>query len=232
MLGFPALRELWGDDPLPPPPPGPRPYGAIPTWPPWAGPVVDAAAAEAALVVQRTQEGKSPPAHRFSEYSSPPISPWWPAAIQQLHDDADREARQYKYNFAVRHPPRHRVVSDPEFRSDRTLLHARLACTEAVFLLRTRVQEGMTAAHAAHLGAVTGLAAAAAAEYTLSILADDFLALWVGLPVEDVVLWGTPEDPRQAALIWGGGVRTTVVGETGLGEVVGETWEMPGEMGR
>ncbi|KAF8121729.1 hypothetical protein K438DRAFT_2004886 [Mycena galopus ATCC 62051] len=196
MLGFPGLRELWGDEPLPPPPPGPHPFGTVPYWPPWAGPPVDAALARGRVMKERAYKGLSLPAHRFSEFSSPPTSPWWSPEILRLRHEAEDEEREIKHSFALRHRPRYRVLADPEFRADRDLLHALLACTHAVFFLRTRLQEGITAADAARIAAGPGQAALAAKEYTLSILTHDFLAAWVDRPLPEVALWGTQDDPR------------------------------------
>ncbi|KAJ7883494.1 hypothetical protein B0H14DRAFT_2564890 [Mycena olivaceomarginata] len=103
-----GLRQLWGDKPLPPPPPGPHPLGTVPYWPPWAGPPVDAALARGQFIKERAYEGLSLPAHGFSEFSSPPTSPWWSPEILRLCHEAEDEEREIKHSFALRHRPRYR----------------------------------------------------------------------------------------------------------------------------
>ncbi|KAF8156174.1 hypothetical protein K438DRAFT_1986933 [Mycena galopus ATCC 62051] len=144
MLEFLALRELWGDGPLPPPPLGTCQYiGGPCTSPPFVGPVIDAHLAEAKLIRELLYEGKSPPAHRFTEVSTPPRSPWWPPEIQCLHDKVHAEARELKDVFLRQYPPRYRVV-DTVFLRNRAWLVAHL------------VQEGLPPSEAAALGAGPG----------------------------------------------------------------------------
>ncbi|KAF8182180.1 hypothetical protein K438DRAFT_1956292 [Mycena galopus ATCC 62051] len=227
MLGFSALRELCGDELLPPPLPGPRPYYALPTWPPWTGPVVDAHRTHVQLVVQRMREGKCPPAHTFSEFSSPPTSEWWPAAIQDLHQQADTEARNIKYSFGAKHPEHFRILHSPDFVKDRARLHGLLASTQAVFWIQAFVLHGMTASEAAQKGAIQGSRATAATEYAryfdpdayiTSVSSDEFLAASLCRPSSEVGLWGTVDDPRNPALVWATGVQWCNGAPWGMGD--------------
>ncbi|KAJ6479821.1 hypothetical protein C8R45DRAFT_933609 [Mycena sanguinolenta] len=198
MPGFPQLLELWGDGPLPPLPTGPLPFLGVPTWGPWVGTVVDEAHAKSALIRERLHAGKSLPAHTYTEFSTPPVSPWWPPVIMALHADASQEEQEIKLSFDQKYPYRTRcrhlpsrdaLVFPPGFLEDRKLLHHRLACTQAIFWIRTRVETGGTASAAALENAMPGARAAAAAaaeqEYTWDLLQDDYLAGW-----------GTSRDPR------------------------------------
>ncbi|KAF8209773.1 hypothetical protein K438DRAFT_195942 [Mycena galopus ATCC 62051] len=113
--------------------------------------------------------------------------------------------------------PKYRVMTDPLFLHDRRILHARLACTEAVFCNHTFIQEGMSASEAASAGALRDIpaahavavaqaATAAALEYELSLMQDDFLLAWLcpSSPVEalDMRKWGSQDDPRHSTSAW------------------------------
>ncbi|KAF8132654.1 hypothetical protein K438DRAFT_1998517 [Mycena galopus ATCC 62051] len=171
MLGFTALRALWGDGPLPPPPP--HSYFCVPDWPPWVGPVVDADRAARAHANELMKAGKPLPAHEYSEHTCPLASCWWPDSIAQLHDEADSESRSLKYAFQKRHPPRYRVL-DAAFLRDRELLTARLAqdAAKAAAILPEMLS-------------------------AVSILTNDFLTAWICCPDPEVALWGTAIDPRS-----------------------------------
>ncbi|KAJ7055520.1 hypothetical protein C8F01DRAFT_1087830 [Mycena amicta] len=144
-------------------------------------------------------EGRPLPAHEYSEDSSPRSSWWWPASIASLYREASDEEAYLKYEFRLQFPFRPvthpgRVMQSAEFLRQQTLLHAKLACSYAVFLLRTRLQEGITASAAASAAAL----ATAATQVTVhSLLADNFLAAWLACPTIDVTLWGTGSDPRN-----------------------------------
>jgi hypothetical protein len=174
--GFPHLLALWGDTPLPPPPP--HPYLCTPSSPPWVGPVVDATNERGAQIAQWKREGRSLPAHIYSKDSPPPDSPWWSAPIQRLFGEAKADERRVRLTFVftyhVLHPDR--KSRPPAFLHQHSLLLARLgtysslvalsaisltifnqaACAHAIFFLRTRLQEGVTAATAARAGAIVG----------------------------------------------------------------------------
>ncbi|KAJ7851617.1 hypothetical protein B0H14DRAFT_3451196 [Mycena olivaceomarginata] len=201
--GFPDLLALWDDTPLPPPPP--HSYFCTPTWPPWAGPVVDAANERGAQIAQWKREGRPLPAHVYSEASSPFDSPWWPPPVQRLFGEARAEERRLKLAFVLKYHVLHpdRDSQPPSFLHHRSLLLGSLACAQAIFLLRTHLQEGVTAAAAACAGAIAGAAedhaaasARAAAVYTYSIMQDNFLSAWLAQPYMHVCLWGTVHDPR------------------------------------
>ncbi|KAJ7677668.1 hypothetical protein B0H14DRAFT_2655957 [Mycena olivaceomarginata] len=217
QCGFPHLRVLWGDTPLPPP----QHHFGVPTSPPWAGPVVDAATAEAERRNEIMRVGKSLPAHLYSEDSSPTPAWWWPANIKCLHCEASDKELYLKYKFRLRFPFRPqlhvgRATHSVDYLHERMLLNARLeqkrphpksASSYAIFFLRTRLEDGITSSAAAQAGALTAAraadaaaAAAAALEYTQLLLDDDFLAAWLVRPVVDVALWGTAHDPRDALL--------------------------------
>ncbi|KAF8121843.1 hypothetical protein K438DRAFT_2004839 [Mycena galopus ATCC 62051] len=188
-----CLRELWGDEPLPPPPPvrirsAPCHTGALG----WSS--RRRRASQRRVMKERAYKGLSLPAHRFSEFSSPPTSPWWSPEILRLRHEAEDEEREIKHSFALRHRPRYRVLADPEFRADRDLLHALLG--------------RYYAADAARIAAGPGQAALAAKEYTLSILTHDFLAAWVDRPLPEVALWAH----RTILAFLSSGITVTVAG--------------------
>ncbi|KAJ7701648.1 hypothetical protein B0H14DRAFT_2648359 [Mycena olivaceomarginata] len=208
QYGFPHLRALWGDTPLPPP----QRHLGVPTSPPWAGPVVDAAIAEGERRNKILRTGNSLPAHLYSEDSSPIPAWWWPMNIEHLHREAMDEELYLKYKFRLQFPFRpqihvDRATQSVEFLHERMLLNARLAASYAIFFLRTRLKEGITSSAAALAGALAAAraadaaaAAAAALEHTQSLLDDEFLAAWLARPVADIALWGTAHDPRDVPL--------------------------------
>ncbi|KAJ7686440.1 hypothetical protein B0H14DRAFT_2654289 [Mycena olivaceomarginata] len=218
--GFPHLLALWGATPLPPPPPPPHPYFCTPTWLPWAGPVVDTANESSAQIAQWKREGRALPAHIYSEHSSPFDSPWWPAPIQKLFGKARAEEHRVNLAFVLKYHVLHpdRNSQPPAFLHQHSLLLARLTCTYAIFFLRTRLQEHVTAATAPRAGAIlaarreqAAAGARAAAVYTYSLMQDDFLSAWLTRPSMDVYLWGTVHDlrtlppPPAPSVMWGGG---------------------------
>ncbi|KAJ7302605.1 hypothetical protein DFH08DRAFT_826486 [Mycena albidolilacea] len=230
QYGFPHLFALWGGNPPPPPP---HPLFATPTWVPWARPVFDAAAAEGEHMNELLREGRALPAHEYSEDSSPQSLWWWPASIKSLHGEASDEELYLKYIFRLRFPFRPvihpgRTTQSAKFVHAQTLLHAQLTSSYAVFLLHTRLQEGITVSAAAHAGALATIraadAAAATKEYSDSLLADDFLAAWIACPTTDVLLWGTDHDPRNAPLAF----VSVVTGWANGGSIWGGTWPNSG----
>ncbi|KAJ7864013.1 hypothetical protein B0H14DRAFT_3443819 [Mycena olivaceomarginata] len=141
----------------------------VPTSPPWVGPVVDAAAAEAERRNNMLRTGNSLPAHLYSEDSSPIPAWWWPVNIKQLHREA---------------------MDEETFLHERMLLNARLATSYAIFFLRTQLTEGITSSAAARVGELAAAraaddaaAAAAALQHIQSLLNDEFLAAWLVQPV-------------------------------------------------
>ncbi|KAJ7758918.1 hypothetical protein B0H14DRAFT_3596617 [Mycena olivaceomarginata] len=132
------------------------------------------------------------PANEFSEDYMPDWSRWLPP-IMRLHRDASTEEGLVKHRFQQLFPfcPLHpdRVAQTPKFLGENLLLNARL---------------GMTAAAASQAGYLAfvrarelGAAAAATAEYTQSLLSDDYLAAWLDRTKMDVLLWGTLDDPHN-----------------------------------
>ncbi|KAJ7363728.1 hypothetical protein DFH08DRAFT_798207 [Mycena albidolilacea] len=95
QYGFPHLRMLWGNVPLPPP----NSHFGVPTSPPWVGPVMDAANTEAEQKNWLLHEGRSLPAHDYLEETSPTPSWWWPANIKCLHSEASDKELYLKYQF-------------------------------------------------------------------------------------------------------------------------------------
>ncbi|KAF7336338.1 hypothetical protein MVEN_02182300 [Mycena venus] len=201
--GFPRLLALWGDAPLLPPPP--HPYLSIPTWPPWAGPIVNADQEAGAEIAQWKHEGRPLPAHIYTEHSSPYDSPWWPRSVQRLFGEAQVEERSLRLAFVLKyhvlHPDRD---SQPlAFLHERNLLLARLTCAHAVFFLRVRLRIGVTTSAAARTGAIVGACAEelaagtrAAAVYAYSLMQDEYLSAWLDRPYMDVFQWGTVHDLR------------------------------------
>ncbi|KAJ7728454.1 hypothetical protein B0H14DRAFT_2640707 [Mycena olivaceomarginata] len=196
-----VIAEMWGFG-----------HFGVPTSPPWAGPVVDAAIAEGERRNKILRTGNSLPAHLYSEDSSPIPAWWWPMNIEHLHREAMDEELYLKYKFRLQFPFRpqihvDRATQSVEFLHERMLLNARLAASYAIFFLRTRLKEGITSSAAALAGALAAArtadaaaAAAAALEHTQSLLDDEFLAAWLARPVADIALWGTAHDPRDVPL--------------------------------
>jgi hypothetical protein len=58
---------------------------------------MDAANAEAERKNRLLHEGRSLPAHDYSEETSPTPSWWWPANIKRLHSEASDEELYLKY---------------------------------------------------------------------------------------------------------------------------------------
>ncbi|KAK7017233.1 hypothetical protein R3P38DRAFT_3201623 [Favolaschia claudopus] len=242
---FSGYLELWGWEKTGVPPEySARGKNWGPLGPPWAGPPVDAAMPLWAHLSELREQGLPLPAYvHDSELVSkgPPKSQWWPSSIVKLYDESHDERYYYKYIFRRRYPflPRphpDRAAETADFQRKQRLLFGCLAASHGIFLMRTRQQEGITAAAAARKYALIGLPKQEAATYRFDICRDDFLAAWLGAEAEEVGKWGTVHDPRlrapspassddddtggwgQHVSSWGGGWGT------GNGVVVGGGW--------
>ncbi|KAJ6488779.1 hypothetical protein C8R45DRAFT_929487 [Mycena sanguinolenta] len=205
--GFPFLRAIWGDNFPEPLPNRIKDFGP-PQGAPWYGPAIDAFEADC----DRYQL-------QYCEIYSPDFSHWWPDSIKHLHRQASREEQQLKDHLArlfPYHPDVHpeRAARAPKFLAANIRLNAQLACSQAIFFIRTFVQEQITAGQAARAGKTefyrqieAPAAAATAAAYTKSLFSDEFLGAWLNRPEEDISLWGTSNDPRDPpvlpAPVWG-----------------------------
>ncbi|KAJ7699838.1 hypothetical protein B0H14DRAFT_3528294 [Mycena olivaceomarginata] len=213
--GFPHLGALWGNVlPFHLPVDLLRP----PKRAPWVGPIVDAMF-EDVREQKLMREGKPLPARAYSEDTSPYTSHWWPESVKILHWEALREEDCLKNDFRHLFP----------------LLNTKLACSFAIFFLRTRLQEGITASAAARAAALAfdkkikaDEAAALAAAYVHTLMSDQFLTAWV--TIDDVHLWGTHNDPRNPGTGgwatttggWGARVAGELQQEDGVARVAGE----------
>ncbi|KAJ7794010.1 hypothetical protein B0H14DRAFT_3497460 [Mycena olivaceomarginata] len=170
--GFPDLLALWGDTPLPLPPP--HPYFCTPTWPPWAGPVVDAANERAALFTDAQAEERHAKLGFVLKYHvlHPNRDSQPPEFLRQHSLLLARLACAHTIFFLRTHLQKH-VTAATAARA-RAIVGAR--------------QEEVTAG------------ARAAAVYTFSLTQDDFLSAWLTRPYTDVYLWGTVHDPRTPPL--------------------------------
>ncbi|KAJ7846955.1 hypothetical protein B0H14DRAFT_3454016 [Mycena olivaceomarginata] len=147
-----GLRALWGDAlPL-----DCTYFGLLQSL---VGPIIDAMFVESVREQKLMREGKPLPAREYSEDASPYASHWWPENVNILHREASREEDCLKDDFRrlfpcqpVVHPDREAQAEN--FRRASRFLNAKLACSSAIFFLRTRLQEGITASAAARAGAV------------------------------------------------------------------------------
>ncbi|KAJ6528206.1 hypothetical protein B0H19DRAFT_1275000 [Mycena capillaripes] len=210
MQGFPGLcalqDEFFGVQEN-------RAYSVFdPTSPFWTSPLFLSHQGDARAKAHLSRNGLPIPAHTYSEFTSPEVSFWWTPAVRSLHNDTYYEERRIKHSFSRQYPncslsrPPHpdRIQHTPVFLRDQYLLHARLACCQAIFWIRACIEAGVTAATlalqhatAAALAAEAAAADAAATQYTECLLADGLLAASLGRPVSEVSLWGTAEDPRN-----------------------------------
>ncbi|KAK7050156.1 hypothetical protein R3P38DRAFT_3173222 [Favolaschia claudopus] len=185
---FAGLLKLWGWEKTGIPPEfsvrGKGKSWGEPWGPPWAGPRVDAAMAEQHILEELQDQGL-------------PL----PASIEDLYEQSYEEGYYYKYLFRRRYPflPHShpdRAAETADFQRARRMLFGSLAASHATFLMRTRQQEGITAAAAARKYAKIGLAEREARRYSSDISRDDFLAAWLGAMTDEVQNWGTAADPR------------------------------------
>ncbi|KAJ7806525.1 hypothetical protein B0H14DRAFT_2610373 [Mycena olivaceomarginata] len=236
MQGFPHLRAHWGNA-LPSHPRVDRTYFGPPRGPPWVGPIIDVMFKKDVSKQKLMREGKPLPAREYCEDTSPYAPHWWPESVKILHREASREEDRLKSDFRRIFPCQPVVHPDcaaqsDNFRRASRLLNTKLACSSAIFLLRTRLQEGFTASAAARAGALAFYKkiqaeeeAALASAYIHTLMSDQFLAAWVA--IDDIHLWGTHDDPRNpgtggwatAAGGWGatGGWGTATGGWGGTG---------------
>jgi hypothetical protein len=123
------------------------------------------------------REGKPLPARAYSEDTLPYTSHWWPESVKILHREALREEDCLKNDFrrlfpcqSIVHPDR--AAQSDNFRCASRLLNTKLgnlnscpvrtslthgsliACSFAIFFLRTRLQQGITVSAAARAGAL------------------------------------------------------------------------------
>ncbi|KAJ7804611.1 hypothetical protein B0H13DRAFT_1930685 [Mycena leptocephala] len=216
QLGFPGLRALHPD--CPPPPPN-RPLMGLPNYPPWASPILDAANAEAMALHQRLHNGLPPPAHEYSEESSPMPAFSWSPVVKRLQADASYEESRIKLNFFGRYPAFHpdRLVQSSRFIDDTRFLHGQLACCQAIFFRRCVVEEAVTSAIDAQAGAIVAarneaeIQAGLYSEYHLShffgrfaqllavqsLLTDEYLSTWLSESILSISDWGTADDSRN-----------------------------------
>ncbi|KAJ6556067.1 hypothetical protein B0H19DRAFT_1235408 [Mycena capillaripes] len=176
----------------------------------WWTPAVAAQCQKDAATEKQVRLGNPTAAYEYSEFTTPPESPWWTCAVRSLYREAQAEEQDIKDEFRRKyrtHPIPHpdRAARSPLFMRACHRLSIYLACTQAVFWIRTRIQEGTTAADVARAGALTGACAAAAAsaarfataEYTRSLMTSTFLGASLGLSSSQVSLWGTQNNPRN-----------------------------------
>ncbi|KAJ7811187.1 hypothetical protein B0H13DRAFT_1926880 [Mycena leptocephala] len=196
QLGFPGLRALHPD--CPPPPPN-CPLMGLPNYPPWASPTLDATNAEAMALHRRLHNGLPPPAHEYSEESSPMPAFSWSPVVKQLQADASYEESRIKLNFFGRYPAFHpdRLVQSSRFIDDTRFLHGQLACCQAIFFRRCVVEEAVTSAIDAQAGAIVAARNEAEIQAVQSLLTDEYLSTWLSESILSISDWGTADDSRN-----------------------------------